>query len=716
MMNKQTLLLVLVLVLLPLAGAQTPDFTFQLDSTTTMVLTGGWTQSDLNTSKISQYGPLVFGAMKTISTPTSTKWTVKRLANVGESLPCENTTLWDPQANGNIGSDPYGFAHEMALAMFEPCQMLLNDYANASISEGYADAKAFLILRKLAKDQPSVFQPMTGLALASVSARQRFLAVGGTLPRDVFGSDSCITGAVFELFAAKLGGTFVPLDQAFTTTPILQAVDNVVGRVSGQDASVMLLNVPKLFMLSQNSRAFLGYNQDGDPTDGTWLESYPTGIITGWNGSSTLTNPFSLYVSVIQRKAGVNSWGKANIRYRVLSPSGTELFTDTWANAQHGGIPFLAASGDPLPGHPAWPALTNSEYTVEVCLLNGTACDPQNTLTLPFLNDTTGWTSGKLVVITGDLTTKLQLAPNQPYTLTQNAGAVTVSGLPAGYAEVRLTDGNVTRTFPWVGDTPNANIWDWRPFDDPTLLGAVDPATFAFSGKLTPGSFLTLWPKGATQGNWTSAQFGVDGVLPVNGCSDQYGFTKITFVSGGQSRDGRIIYCSSDQINVLVPWEVPIGQDVSVQITRNGVTSNSRPMKAVATQPAIYMYDIPAKQGVVVHMNGSLVTSNNPPVAGEWLWLYGSGFGPVDDAVNTDHPSPTDRTYHCVNTTQIQIGGVAANIGTCSLVPGWAGVYQLSFQVPVSGSGKAGSAATTMVPLKLTVGGMDANVLTFPVL
>lgn len=665
---------VLLLLLSFVVGAQ--DFTFQLDSTTTMVLTGGWTQSDLQISQIEHFAPIIWDALKSVSVPTGVRWTLEKHFNTASSIPCENITFWGPEHVADFES---ALAHEMALAMFQPCLMARNDQGG-SITEGYAEAKVFMAFRA----KKLGLAPMTSLALNSAYSSQRYFGAGGTLPRDINGDGAYYTSAVFELFGAKLGGTFIALDQAFVNYPIPEALDGVVGQVAGLNASVWLQSIPTLFMLSKEQREYLGFTTSGDPTDGTWLVALPTGLIPGWGNSYTLVNPFSLGINLWELKSGVRSFGKGQVRYRILNLSGNELYSTTF---------FWGESGnDPLP----WPTLADGAYPVEVCLLKDGSCDPENTLVQHFIIDTVGWTTGKMVIMTGDLTTQLKLADGQPYAFTNQSGAVTVSGLPASYTEVALTDGKSTRKFPWVPDVPSGNIFNWKMFDDPVLLSVVDAATFRFTGEVTPGAWSALWTVGATHGNPELTSL-VAGEFPTVAGINQYGQTRVVFTSGGKEWFGRMNYVSSSQVNVLVP-DLPAGQAI-VQVELNGKRSNTRTVQVVPVQPSIFMMDFASNLGVIVHQaNYWPVIPDIPALPGESLLLFGNGLGPVNAG-------------QCTGEVKIVVGS-DTQTGFCLWLGN--GVYMVLFNAPHPPAGKA--AGIPSLSLNLSIGGKTSNQVVLPIL
>jgi uncharacterized protein (TIGR03437 family) len=108
---------------------------------------------------------------------------------------------------------------------------------------------------------------------------------------------------------------------------------------------------------------------------------------------------------------------------------------------------------------------------------------------------------------------------------------------------------------------------------------------------------------------------------------------------------------------------------------------------------------------------GALVTSDNPAVPGEIVYIFATGLGP---------PSPSDvdtgKVFQggsmnppATPVDSILTGGVAANILSASLVPGLVGVYYVQFQL--------GAGLNTDLQTQLTIAqqAFVSNVVTFPV-
>jgi len=110
---------------------------------------------------------------------------------------------------------------------------------------------------------------------------------------------------------------------------------------------------------------------------------------------------------------------------------------------------------------------------------------------------------------------------------------------------------------------------------------------------------------------------------------------------------------------------------------------------------------------------GGQVTSDNPAIPGEILYIYATGLGPSTNGVDTgkivtDQSEALDAPVTPVDS--ILAGGSTANIVASGYVPGLVGVYQVYFQINSS----LGSDPQTQLTIAQQY--FVSNVVTFPVL
>ena len=727
--NRKALCLLSALVLAPFVlTAQS----YSVPGGNTIVFTGDWPSAELQIvlSEARQLWP----AMASVSQATGTQWTVTYETQHPLSYdPCKTTSAM----NGQL--DLFQAGRQLSLAMFTVCRFNSSDPTSAQ-KEGLARARTNLMLRAVAATGTSGLMPATSLAVMSSNASQKYFGAGGSLTLGENHGNVHAVAAAFELFAAKLGGaspTLAPLDAAWAAVqasatgaadrwPLFQAAtDRTVGKIAGRSASSWLQLEPGAFVMPASRRAALGLATAGDPTDGTWLQTYWWGSMTGWT-SSTVVNPNVVGVQLNTHQGGASQPVAAHTaKLRILDTSGsTELYSTNLAIS--GGTATLSLPATVVAG------LTDGAYPAETCILqaDGKSCDPQMDLVQHIVVDHSSWTAGKLVVIANGpaypslVGESLSLVSGQPYVLTTRPGAIAIGGLPSSYTEVALTDGSYTRKFPWVPDVPNGNIWMWTPFDDPNLLSILNAATFqpaavGTAWQIAPNSWYTLATVGATPGDPDFPAATASG-FPTQGCTNEYGNTKVTFSMPGQSWTASMNYCSWGQINILTPSTLPVGQSVIVQIFRNGVASNPLSATVISAAPSVFLSDAPRQYGAITFAAGphagEVASVTQTAHVGDALSVYYTGCGPLSETLAPGQPAPLDRLIYATLPRSVKVGDVSADVSFNGLAPGFAGLCQLNFVVPVPLSGSTSPANTLKVaPVRIAIGQQEANTLALPI-
>ncbi len=171
-------------------------------------------------------------------------------------------------------------------------------------------------------------------------------------------------------------------------------------------------------------------------------------------------------------------------------------------------------------------------------------------------------------------------------------------------------------------------------------------------------------------------------------------------------------YASSDQLNVQIPWEAPIG--TATAVLTQGAQSTSSPVQVVAYLPGIFTADASGKgQGIIVHANSATLVapkgaygSSYPAPTGETLTLYATGLGPVSNPPATGAAASPDTLSQTTSTPKVTVGGQPAHVTFSGLTPGYVGLYQVNFEVPAS------APAGDYVPVVLQIGGATSNLVT----
>ncbi len=140
---------------------------------------------------------------------------------------------------------------------------------------------------------------------------------------------------------------------------------------------------------------------------------------------------------------------------------------------------------------------------------------------------------------------------------------------------------------------------------------------------------------------------------------------------------GAIVYASSGQINVVVPYSVRGRTLTNVQVRLNGATPDSVAVPVADAQPGVF-------PGAVLNSNGSVNSPANPAPRNSIVVLYATGEGVTSPAVadgqvaNSVYPKP-------VLPVSVRVGGQPAPLHYAGAAPGLvAGVMQINLQVPLT--------------------------------
>jgi uncharacterized protein (TIGR03437 family) len=232
-------------------------------------------------------------------------------------------------------------------------------------------------------------------------------------------------------------------------------------------------------------------------------------------------------------------------------------------------------------------------------------------------------------------------------------------------------------------------------------LSAVENAASYVSGSVAPGEIVALF--GSNMG-------------PVAGVGAQLSANKqsLTNTLGGVQVlfDGNpvtLTYASATQIDAIVPVGVAGKGSTQVQVTYQGLNSNTMTMPVVDTAPGIFAADSSGGGGgAILNQDYSLNARLNPAARGSVIAIYMTGAGAttpaaVDGAItSTTAPFPS-----VVATVTVSIGGVTVpsdQVVYRGAAPGSVeGLTQIDAYVPQSVT--PGSA----VPVIVTVGGVASQ-------
>lgn len=169
-----------------------------------------------------------------------------------------------------------------------------------------------------------------------------------------------------------------------------------------------------------------------------------------------------------------------------------------------------------------------------------------------------------------------------------------------------------------------------------------------------------------------------------------------------------ILYASSGQVNVVVPYSVAGRSTTSLQLEYLGASSNPVTLPVAATTPGIFSL-AGSGQGPGAILNAKDETINspaNPASQGDWVSVFATGGGVTTPAsvdgflASSTLPVPNAR----VSAT---IEGVPCQVNYAGAAPGFvSGLLQINVQIP------AGISPGPSVPVQISIGanGSSANV------
>jgi uncharacterized protein (TIGR03437 family) len=264
------------------------------------------------------------------------------------------------------------------------------------------------------------------------------------------------------------------------------------------------------------------------------------------------------------------------------------------------------------------------------------------------------------------------------------------------------------------------------------ITSVVNNASFGSAGTASPGSIVSVFANGI-------------------GTTDQtVGFPSTTFQGVSVRFNGAPapifhLVASAGQIDLLLPYDLPSSGSVNVQLSTPSGNSLDYMLAMEPATPGLYFAADPNTEGrfnVLAQFNGTvwlampsaMATAINLPICagpqadplglcgqpaapGDNLVLYTTGLGkatpdgdPNGPTLPTGQNPPADGSvlYRTVATPTVTVGGLPATVQFSGLSPGFAGLYQVNFQVPVGVTGDD-------VPVSISVGDSEADVRTIAI-
>jgi uncharacterized protein (TIGR03437 family) len=234
--------------------------------------------------------------------------------------------------------------------------------------------------------------------------------------------------------------------------------------------------------------------------------------------------------------------------------------------------------------------------------------------------------------------------------------------------------------------------------------GIVNNASYTLqSSSVAPGSIAAVFGADLTDGTscvqpTCNPAFGSDGKLNTTMAGAQ------VTVNGTPVP---IFYATPGQLGIQIPFEAA-GALATVSVSVGGQASTPATITLALVAPGIFTASQDGKgAGAITHVDGSLVTTQNPAHAGELVILYATGLGQVTPAVATGGlPAGASNTVAAV---ALSIGGIPVIPDFAGLAGCCVGLNQINVRVP------SGVSSGSAVPVMLNIGGQSSNTVAIAV-
>jgi uncharacterized protein (TIGR03437 family) len=250
-----------------------------------------------------------------------------------------------------------------------------------------------------------------------------------------------------------------------------------------------------------------------------------------------------------------------------------------------------------------------------------------------------------------------------------------------------------------------ANLALVTTFPQVNAGGIVNNASYNLqSSSVAPGSIAALFGTNLTNGTSCvqpscNPAFGSDGKLGTTMAGAQ------VTVNGTPVP---IFYATPGQLGIQIPFEA-VGASATVSVSVAGQASTPATVTLALVAPGIFTASQDGKgAGAITHVDGSLVTTQNPAHTGELVILYATGLGQVTPAVATGAlPAGASNTVAPVT---VSIGGInVIPLDFAGLAGCCVGLNQINARVPL------GVSSGNAVPVVLYIGGQSSNTATIAV-
>ncbi|MBI1354375.1 MAG: hypothetical protein GC160_08515 [Acidobacteria bacterium] len=234
-----------------------------------------------------------------------------------------------------------------------------------------------------------------------------------------------------------------------------------------------------------------------------------------------------------------------------------------------------------------------------------------------------------------------------------------------------------------------------------STLGAAAPVLFDggvvnsadYSAAVAPGMILSIFGEDLAPG--------VDAARSIPLPEELLGVS-VEINDGLWTQRAPLFFVSAGQINAQLPFDLA-SASIQVRVLTAQGASNTITTQTAATEPRLFTKTQDGRgEAILAHVDGSLVSEQAPAQAGEWVVLYLTGLGAVDPPVAAGEAGRGDPLSWVTTPVAVTVNRAPASVYFAGLAPGFAGLYQVNFQIPETAT--AGRAA-----ISVTAGGSSSQ-------
>jgi uncharacterized protein (TIGR03437 family) len=204
--------------------------------------------------------------------------------------------------------------------------------------------------------------------------------------------------------------------------------------------------------------------------------------------------------------------------------------------------------------------------------------------------------------------------------------------------------------------------------------GVLDAASYFLGGPVAPGSLVAVF------GQYLAASTSNATALPL---PSTLGSTQVTIAG----RSMPLLYAGANQVNAMIPYDLPINAAQQVVVKRGNTISIPQPVSLLSSKSGVFTKDLTGTgAGIVVKVapdgTQSIVAAGNSVTANDAIVVYCDGLGNVTPQAIAGSETPVTPLSQTIDTVSMTIGGVKANVFFAGLTPGFTGLYQINAIVP----------------------------------